>query len=76
MKLAREEDASRFGRWPLLRDRPGPGGSPRYALCNLVGKGGFSEVFKVGSVCISLVCVLARCVFGWHVSCSLVGKEL
>ncbi|EFJ41809.1 hypothetical protein VOLCADRAFT_119598, partial [Volvox carteri f. nagariensis] len=46
VKLSREEDASRFGRWPVLPDRPGPEGRPRYVLMNLLGKGGFSEVFK------------------------------
>ncbi|GIL65220.1 hypothetical protein Vafri_18961 [Volvox africanus] len=46
VKLAREEDASRFGRWPVLPDKPGPEGRPRYVLMNLLGKGGFSEVFK------------------------------
>lgn len=31
----------------MLPDRPGPEGRPRYVLMNLLGKGGFSEVFKV-----------------------------
>ncbi|GIL88070.1 hypothetical protein Vretimale_6432 [Volvox reticuliferus] len=50
VKLAREEDASRFGRWPVLPDKPGPEGQPRYVLMNMLGKGGFSEVFKAYDV--------------------------
>ncbi len=33
-----------------------------HVSCNLVGKGGFSEVFKVGGVCISSVCGRVACV--------------
>ena len=39
MKRCRDEDASPFNHFPIL--------NKRYALLNLLGKGGFSEVFKV-----------------------------
>ncbi|KAK8931257.1 Serine/threonine-protein kinase TOUSLED [Platanthera zijinensis] len=38
MKRVRDEDGSRFNNFPILNHR--------YALLNLLGKGGFSEVFK------------------------------
>ncbi|KAJ4910852.1 Serine/threonine-protein kinase TOUSLED [Raphanus sativus] len=38
MKRIRDEDGSRFNNFPVL--------SSRYALLNLLGKGGFSEVYK------------------------------
>ena len=39
LKRCRDEDASPFNHFPIL--------NKRYALLNLLGKGGFSEVFKV-----------------------------
>lgn len=39
MKRLRDEDGSRFNNFPVLNSR--------YALLNLLGKGGFSEVYKV-----------------------------
>ncbi|RWV96378.1 hypothetical protein GW17_00040916 [Ensete ventricosum] len=39
MKRIRDEDGSRFNNFPILNQR--------YALLNLLGKGGFSEVYKV-----------------------------
>jgi tousled-like kinase len=39
MKRIRDEDASRFNHFQIL--------NKRYALLNLLGKGGFSEVYKV-----------------------------
>ena len=39
MKRIRDEDGSRFNNFPVLNSR--------YALLNLLGKGGFSEVYKV-----------------------------
>lgn len=39
MKRIRDEDGSRFNHFPILNNR--------YALLNLLGKGGFSEVYKV-----------------------------
>ncbi|OAE27896.1 hypothetical protein AXG93_2334s1200 [Marchantia polymorpha subsp. ruderalis] len=38
MKRIRDEDGSRFNHFPILNNR--------YALLNLLGKGGFSEVYK------------------------------
>lgn len=38
MKRIRDEDGSRFNSFPILNNR--------YALLNLLGKGGFSEVYK------------------------------
>ncbi|XP_078435657.1 protein kinase superfamily protein [Wolffia australiana] len=38
MKRIRDEDGSRFNSFPILHNR--------YALMNLLGKGGFSEVYK------------------------------
>ncbi|KAL2634507.1 hypothetical protein R1flu_005986 [Riccia fluitans] len=38
MKRIRDEDGSRFNHFPILHNR--------YALLNLLGKGGFSEVYK------------------------------
>ncbi|KAG6535022.1 hypothetical protein ZIOFF_008939 [Zingiber officinale] len=38
MKRIRDEDGSRFNNFPILNQR--------YALLNLLGKGGFSEVYK------------------------------
>lgn len=40
MKRIRDEDGSRFNNFQILNHR--------YALLNLLGKGGFSEVYKVG----------------------------
>lgn len=39
MKRVRDEDGSRFNNFQVLNQR--------YALLNLLGKGGFSEVYKV-----------------------------
>jgi tousled-like kinase len=39
MKRIRDEDGSRFNNFQIL--------NLRYALLNLLGKGGFSEVYKV-----------------------------
>lgn len=39
MKRIRDEDGSRFNNYQILNHR--------YALLNLLGKGGFSEVYKV-----------------------------
>jgi len=39
MKRIRDEDGSRFNHFPVLNSR--------YALLNLLGKGGFIEVYKV-----------------------------
>ena len=39
MKRIRDEDGSRFNNFQIL--------NYRYALLNLLGKGGFSEVYKV-----------------------------
>lgn len=39
MKRIRDEDGSRFNSFQILNNR--------YALMNLLGKGGFSEVYKV-----------------------------
>jgi len=39
LKRCRDEDASPFNHFPIL--------NKRYALLNLLGKGGFSEVYKV-----------------------------
>jgi tousled-like kinase len=39
MKRIRDEDGSRFNDFQILKDR--------YALLNLLGKGGYSEVYKV-----------------------------
>ncbi len=39
MKRIHDEDASPFNHFPIL--------NKRYALLNLLGKGGFSEVYKV-----------------------------
>ena len=39
MKRVRDEDGSRFNNFQILNHR--------YALLNLLGKGGFSEVYKV-----------------------------
>lgn len=41
MKRIRDEDGSRFNNFQILNNR--------YALLNLLGKGGFSEVYKVRS---------------------------
>ena len=41
MKRLRDEDGSRFNNFQILHHR--------YALLNLLGKGGFSEVYKVYS---------------------------
>lgn len=41
MKRIRDEDGSRFNNFQILNHR--------YALLNLLGKGGFSEVYKVRS---------------------------
>ena len=40
LKRLRDEDGSRFNNLPVLANR--------YQLTNLLGKGGFSEVYKVG----------------------------
>lgn len=40
MKRIRDEDGSHFNNFQILNHR--------YALLNLLGKGGFSEVYKVG----------------------------
>ena len=42
LKRARDEDASRFNRHPLLGNR--------YVLMNMLGRGGFSEVYKAFDV--------------------------
>ncbi|PKI73329.1 hypothetical protein CRG98_006267 [Punica granatum] len=42
MKRIRDEDGSRFNNFQILNHR--------YALLNLLGKGGFSEVYKVRSI--------------------------
>jgi hypothetical protein len=39
MKRMKDEEASRFSSFPVLNNR--------YLLLNLLGRGGFSEVFKV-----------------------------
>jgi tousled-like kinase len=41
MKRLRDEDGSRFNNFQILHHR--------YALLNLLGKGGFSEVYRVDS---------------------------
>ena len=40
LQLAQAEAGSRFSTFPVLNNR--------YLLCNMLGRGGFSEVFKVG----------------------------
>jgi hypothetical protein len=50
MKRVRDEDGSRFNNFQILNHR--------YALLNLLGKGGFSEVYKV--------CILSYVYFDKH----------
>lgn len=51
MKRIRDEDGSRFNNFQILNHR--------YALLNLLGKGGFSEVYKVRT---TIVCFISSCV--------------
>ena len=44
LKRMREEESSCFNKYQLLADSAG---TPRYLLGNLLGKGGFSEVYRV-----------------------------
>lgn len=50
MKRIRDEDGSRFNNFQILNHR--------YALLNLLGKGGFSEVYKVSLI---FVCLIYGC---------------
>ena len=61
LKRVRDEEASRFSTFPVLNNR--------YLLQNLLGRGGFSEVFQVGAAglwasrwgsCVRLRAFLAR----------------
>lgn len=52
MKRIRDEDGSRFNNFPVLNSR--------YALLNLLGKGGFSEVYKVRSQNVDRYYILLR----------------
>ena len=47
MKRIRDEDGSRFNNFQIL--------NVRYALLNLLGKGGFSEVYKVRAIFVCLI---------------------
>ena len=52
MKRIRDEDGSRFNHFPVL--------NCRYALLNLLGKGGFSEVYKVRTLIDTIVFTCER----------------
>jgi hypothetical protein len=52
MKRIHDEDASPFNHFPILNNR--------YALLNLLGKGGFSEVYKVNSFSYVLFLLLLK----------------
>ena len=44
MRRLRDEGSSCFNNYQLMADG---GGTPRYLLGNLLGKGGFSDVYRV-----------------------------
>lgn len=44
LKRLRDEESSCFNKYQLMADG---GGTPRYLLGNLLGKGGFSDVYRV-----------------------------
>ena len=52
MKRIRDEDGSQFNHFPVL--------NCRYALLNLLGKGGFSEVYKVRTLIDTIVFTCER----------------
>ncbi len=52
MKRIHDEDASPFNHFPIL--------NKRYALLNLLGKGGFSEVYKVKLFLLCFVFFVAK----------------
>ena len=47
LKRLKDEDDSRFNDCPMLPMSADAHKPPRYLLCNLIGKGGFSDVYKV-----------------------------
>jgi len=54
LKRLKDEDDSRFNNCPMLPSASDARKPPRYLLCNLIGKGGFSDVYKVTSQCNTL----------------------
>jgi len=49
LKRLKDEDDSRFNNCPMLPMAADARKPPRYLLCSLIGKGGFSDVYKVTS---------------------------